>query len=123
MYEWAKQNLCGRNITIIVVIAFMLLAGCWFAYCFSQRGVHDNGNGTEPITSELGQVGTAINNAEAGISEAQGHADKVGAGITDAQGQAEYIHSTATTSAELISECQRIIAEVRRRGETQKAKD
>ena len=120
MYEWAKQNFSGRNLTVIIIVAFILLAGCWFAYCIRIRGVHDDGSGTQPITNELGQAGTAIENAGAGIGEAQGHAGNVQAGIDNASEQAGYIYGTAKTSTELIGQCKSIIENIRRRGKADK---
>ena len=127
MYDISELEITGKDMAIAVLIVFILLVGFFFAgYCLGSertKDLLDNGDGTKPISNELGNAGTAISNAGAGISEAQGHADQVGAGITDAQGQADYIHSTATTSTEIVRECQSIIERIRSRGKTQTIKN
>ena len=123
MYEWAKQNFSGRNLTVIIIVAFILLAGCWFAYCIRIRDVHDDGSGTAGIGNQIGQAETNIGNAASGIEAAQGHADQVASGIESAKESAEYLHSTATTSAGIVAECQQILAGIRNRGKTQTVKN
>ena len=83
--------------------------------------VHNNGSGTAGVGNQIGQAESAIGNAAAGIGAAQGHAGNVQAGIDSAAESANYIHSTATTSAGIIGECQQIIEGIRARGKTDKA--
>ena len=121
MYDIHEFEITGKGMAIAVLVVFVLLVGAGFAgYLFGLRNVHDNGSGTESVTNELGQVGTAIENAGAGISEAQGHAGNVQAGIDNATEQADYIHGTAKTSTELIGQCKSIIDAIRQRGKTDK---
>ena len=102
---------------VAILGVFVFLVAVFSAgYMLGVRNVHDNGSGTQPIANELGQVGTAIENAGAGINEAQGHAGNVQAGIDNASEQADYIHGTAKTSTELIGQCKSIIETIRRRG-------
>ena len=120
MYDISELDVTGKEVAVAVLIVFVLLVGAGFiGYCIGIRNVHDNGSGTKPITNELGQAGTAIENAGAGIEAAAGHAGNVQAGIESAQESAGYIQSTATESAGIIAECQSIIERIRSRGETE----
>ena len=104
-------------IALLVIVVLMVAFFC-AGYLFGIRNVHDNGNGVEPISNELGQVGADIGNATAGIGQAENHAGNIEAGIGNAQESAEYLQGTVSTSAELINQCQQIIARIRQRGKT-----
>ena len=120
MYDIHEFEITGKGVAVAVLVVFALLVGAGFiGYCIGVRNVHDNGSGTQPIANELGQAGTAIENAGAGIEAAAGHAGNVQAGIDNATEQAGYIYGTAKTSTELIGQCQSIIARIRSRGETE----
>ena len=109
---------------VAILGVFIFLVAVFSAgYMLGIRNVHDNGSGTQPITNELGQAGTAIENAGAGIEAAAGHAGNVQAGIDNASEQAGYIYGTAKTSTELIGQCQSIINQVRSRGKTETIKN
>ena len=106
-----------KEMAVAILGVFIFLVAVFSAgYMLGVRNVHDNGSGTQPITNELGQVGTAIGNAGAGIETAQGHAGNVQAGIDNATESAEYIYGTAKTSTELIANSKSIIEAIRRRG-------
>ena len=116
-----------KALTVGIIIAFLLLAVCWFSYCLGLRNagtggenLHDNGNGTAAVGSQLTETETAVNNAKNGIEAAAGTADHIGAGIADAKESAGYIQHTADTSAEIIADCQSIINAVRARGQAGK---
>jgi methyl-accepting chemotaxis protein len=106
---------------VFLVAAFSL--GYMLGVERTRENLHDNGNGAAGVGEQIGQAGTDIQHAADGIKEAAGTADKIGAGIETAKESAQYIHSTADTSAELISECQSIIAGIRARGQAAKTKD
>jgi peptidoglycan hydrolase CwlO-like protein len=110
-----------EKVAVMLLVAVVSLVGAFsFGHMLGIRNVHDNGAGTQPIANELGQAGTAIENAGAGINEAQDHAGNVQAGIDNATEQADYIHGTAKTSTELIGQCQSIIDQIRKRANTDK---
>lgn len=118
-----------KALTVGIIIAFLLLAVCWFSYCLGLRNagtgtggenLYDNGNGTAAVGSQLTETETAVNNAKNGIEAAAGTADHIGAGIADAKESAGYIQHTADTSAEIIADCQSIIDAVRARGQAGK---
>lgn len=117
MYDIPFFTPTRKEMAVAILGVFVFLVAVFSAgYMLGVRNVHDNGSGTQPIANELGQVGTAIENAGAGINEAQGHAGNVQAGIDNASEQADYIHGTAKTSTELIGQCKSIIETIRRRG-------
>ena len=117
MNEWAKQNIGRYYLPIIIGVVAMLL-GVAIGYGLGLRNVSDHGSGADAIGNQLEQASTNINSAAEGIRQAERTADQIGAGLTNAKESAGYIHSTATTSAELVAECQSIIARVRARGKT-----
>ena len=121
MYDIPFFTPTRKEMAVAVLGVFIFLVAVFSAgYMLGIRNVHDNGNGTQPISNELGQVGTNIVNAASGIEAAQGHADQVGAGISNAKEQADYLYGSATTSAELIRQSKSIIENIRRRGKTDK---
>ena len=120
MYDIQFLKPTGKEMAVGILIVLAVLVGTFCAgYCLGIRNVHDNGSGTEPISTELGDVGTAISNAGEGIQAAQGTADAISGTIADAQNTADYISGTAKDSTELISECQSIIERIRSRGTAQ----
>lgn len=121
MYDIFDFELNNKEVAVLVLVVFvfMVVVG-GVGYMLGVRNaydIHNNGGGAAGVGQQIGEAGSAIGNAAAGIHEAQGHADQVGAGIADAKEQAQYIHSTARTSAELVAECQSIIRAVRSRGQ------
>lgn len=119
VYEYRPND---EKVAAMLLVAVVCLVGAFsIGYCIGVRNVHDNGSGTQPITNELGQAGTAIENAGAGIEAAAGTADQIGSTIKDAKDTAGYIHSTAADSAGIISECQSILKGIRSRGKTDQA--
>ena len=121
MNDISELDITGKEMAVLVLVVFVFMVVVFSAgYMLGIRNVHDNGSGTQPITNELGQAGTAIENAGAGIEAAAGHAGNVQAGIDNATEQAGYIYGTAKTSTELIGQCKSIISEIRRRGKADK---
>ena len=123
MYDLSELDISGKEMAIAVLIVFVFLVGAFSAgYCVGSRtNVPDNGDGVKPISNELGQAGTAISNAGAGIEAAQGTADAISGTIADAQNTADYIAGTAKDSTELIGQCKSIIERIRQRGKAQKS--
>ena len=119
-YDLSELEITGKNTAIAVLIVLAILVGIFCAgyLCGWERceDVYNNGSGTEPITNELGQVGTNIGNATAGIGQAENHAGNIEAGISNAQESADYLQGTVSTSAELIGQSKSIIERVRSRG-------
>lgn len=122
MYDIFEFEVTGKDLAIAVLIVFILLVGAGFAgYCIGWERAEDvycNGSGTAGVGQQIEQAGTAIGHAADGIKEAAGTADQIGSTIKDAKDTAGYIHSTAADSAGIISECQQIIAGIRKRANT-----
>jgi methyl-accepting chemotaxis protein len=111
---------------LILGVFVFLVAAFGLGYLLGverTKDVYSDGSGTAGVGEQIEQAGTDIQHAADGIKEAAGTADKIGAGIESAKESAQYIHSTADTSAELVAECQSIIAGIRARGQAAKNKD
>ena len=111
----------NKEMAALILIVFALLVavfGCGYMLGISSAGpdVHDHGSGAAGAGQQIEQAGADIQHAADGIKEAERTADQIGTGLAGAKKSAQYIQSTANTSAELISECQSIIARVRARG-------
>ena len=127
MYDFSELEVSRKEMAVLVLVVFIFMVVVFSTgYCvglWHGNHISDNGTGIESVGKELEQAGTNISDAKAGIEAAAGTADKIGSGIKDAKDTAGYIQSTADTSAELISECQSIIAGIRARGQAAKNKD
>ena len=123
-YDFPELEIKGKDIAFGVIIVLVLFGVCFYAgYCIGWErceDVHGDGSGAQPISTELGQAGTNIGNAEAGIGQAENHAGNIEAGIGNAQESADYLQGTVSTSTELIGQCKSIISEIRRRGKADK---
>ena len=109
---------------LVVLIFVVVIFGLGYMLGVARtKDVYSNGSGAAGVGEQIEQAGTDIQHAADGIKEAAGTADKIGSGIKDAKDTAGYIQSTADTSAELISECQSIIAGIRARGKAAAPKD
>lgn len=119
MYDIPFFTPTRKEMAVAILGVFIFLVAVFSAgYMLGVRNVHDNGSGVAGVGNEIGHAESNISNAATGIEAAQGHADQVANGIESAKEQAGYIHSTATTSAGIVSECQSILAGIRSRGKT-----
>ena len=99
-----------------LVACLIIILACYFAFAYiSTRNVHDNGNG-------VGKVRTELTNAQATQREETRVIDETEKAIT--RGKQAVDESTRTNKsikklerkdAELIDECQQILARVRER--------
>lgn len=112
VYEYRPND--EKVAAILLVVVVCLVVTFSFGYMLGIRNVHDNGAGTEPIGQQFEQVGTNISNAKEGIDSAQNH-------IATGTESVDYLQGTVSTSAELVADCKRILAEIRSRGKTDKA--
>ena len=113
-------RLTNKEILTVVLVVLIVLVGAFGSgYLLGverAKDVHDNGSGAAGAGQQIEQAGTDIQHAADGIRQAAGTADKIGTGLAGAKESAQYIHSTAKTSAELVSECQSILEGIRSRG-------
>lgn len=112
---------------VLAVLATCLL--CWSFYkfgqwtaCTTENGA--NSGGVQQVTDELGRAGTAQQDITAGISEAAQTAGSVAGSISEsaaavdgADQAAGRVEEQLGRAGELISDCQRILGEVRARAE------
>ena len=115
MDDFSLFEIKGKDIFVTVAVVLVLFGICFYAgYCIGWERAEDvycNGTGTEPVGQQLGEAGTNISNAETGIDNASQH-------IATGTESVDYLQGTVSTSAELIKQCQQIIARIRQRGET-----
>ena len=127
MYDFSDIGPNNKEMAALIIgVLIFMVATFGLGYllgCERTKYIYSNGSGAAGVGEQIKQAGTDIQHAADGIKEAEGHADKVGSGIESAKESAEYIHSTADTSAELVAECQSIIAGIRARGQAAKVKD
>lgn len=121
MYDFSdigpnNKEMAALIIGVLIILVVVFSAG-YMLGVERTKDIYSNGSGTAGVGEQIEQAGTDIQHAADGIKEAAGTADKIGAGIESAKESAKYIHSTANTSGELISECQSIIEGTRARGQ------
>ena len=112
-----------KALTVGIIIAFLLLAVCWFSYCLGLRNagtggedLHDNGDPAVGVRNEITNAGSSVSTAKSRIDNAAAAADRVEARISDAQERAEYVKGTADEGRRIIAECQSILRAVRSGG-------
>ena len=115
-----KEMAVGILVTVAVLV---VVFGTGYLLGLRNAGadVSGNGGGNAGAGQQIEQAGTDIQNTTDGIKEAAGTAGAIGSTIKDAKDTAGYIHSTAADSATIISECQQILAGIRRRGKADQA--
>ena len=120
MYDVRLFRPPNKETATLVIVAVVLLVAVFIAgYMLGLRSgtnVSDHGGGADTVGNQLAETGTAVQHAKDGIDAAQGTAGAVAGTVADAQGTAEYISGTVNDSAELIRQCQQIVARVRARG-------
>ena len=117
MYDVRLFRPPNKETAAAVIIAVVLLVVVFCAgYLLGLRHVSDHGGGADTVGNQLAETGTAIQHAKDGIDTATSTAGAVAGTVADAQDTAEYISGTVNDSAELIGQCQQIIARVRARG-------
>ena len=105
-----------KTATLILIVFACMVAAGFTGYLLGLRHVSDHGGGADTVGNQLAETGTAIQHAKDGIDQAAGTAGAVAGTVADAQGTAEYLSGTVNDSAELIRQCQQIVARVRARG-------
>ena len=120
MYDVRLFRPPNKETATLVIVAVVLLVAVFIAgYMLGLRSgtnVSDHGGGADTVGNQLAETGTAVQHAKDGIDAAQGTAGAVAGTVADAQDTAEYLSGTVNDSAELIRQCQQIVARVRARG-------
>lgn len=119
-----------KAVTVGLIVAFLLLAVCWFSYCLGLRNagtggedLHDNGDPAAGIRNEITNAGSGVSAAVSGIDNADAAAGRIEERIDDAAERAEYVKGTADEGRRIIAECQSILRKVRSRGKEKAPKN
>ena len=107
---------------LIILVSFLLMLTGYF---LGSR-VQDNGNGTQPVGEQLKQAGDSQQELTKGIVGAKERAESVEVRIDRGQKAVDSaaertgrVEDNLTEAGELISQSQRILKDVRTRGEVQ----
>ena len=115
---------------LIVVGLGLFIFGAIFGYSFRAERVQDNGNGTDPIRSDIvsaineqSSAAERLSSIEAGLDSSAAKAGDLSAGaaviaesIDSARGRIDKSEERAQSSQQLIAEGQRILNAIRERG-------
>lgn len=95
------------SIVIIALVAFAV-RGC---------GVSDDGSGADAVRTELNAAGSNQSGITTGIGTAESAAGELETAVNDAENAAGKIEANEREAGAIIADCQRIIREIRERGE------
>ena len=116
-----------KALTVGIIIAFLLLAVCWFSYCLGLRNAgsadrDDGSGGAEQVGQHIQSAVTGQREITERIDGLQNGSDKISgrieagaAGIEAAAAANSNAESLVRESGELIAEGQRILQTIRRR--------
>ena len=129
MYDYLQRLWANREkiITVGIIVAFLLLAVCWFSYCIGLRnagtGVPDNGDRVGHVGEQLGTAAVNQRELTEGIGNAETGAARVEAGIQHVSESVAITEAAVGDAAGLIDECQQILGRVRNRGQAHPVKN
>ena len=124
MYEYFQRLWANREKVIIVgiIVAFLLLAVCWFSYCIGLRNtgtnVSDNGIRIDDVRNELSTAQEHQRQITDGLAGAVKRSDTATERAERIEERAGAAAQSVTDAGKLIDECQQIIGRVRNRGKT-----
>ena len=116
-----------KALTVGIIVAFLLLAVCWFSYCLGLRNAgpadSDSGSvGADQVGQHFQSAVTAqreiterIDGLQDGAAQVAGSLEKGAAGIKAAAAANSNAEGLVRESGELIAEGQRILQTIRRR--------
>lgn len=108
MNEYKKEDI----LVIIFILAF-LISGIFMCTC--RNDVYDNGHGADKVRNELTNAKEAQREEASVISETAESISRSQKGIDDSTKTNREIASVERKDAEIISECEQILARVRER--------
>lgn len=115
-----------KNITIVAVCLFCLVATFFSGYLYGIRNIHHNGAGIGDVGKQLEQIESnqhtitsGIESVTGGISESKESIKSSQQAIDRADENAASLENSFNTAGESIADCQRILAEIRQRGKSQ----
>ena len=123
MYETIRGLWENREKAVFVglIVAFLLLAVCWFSYCLGLRNagtdVSDNGKRIEDVRNELSTATERQREITSGLESAVKRSDAAEERAGRIEERAVRSESVVRDAGVLIDECQQIIGRVRNRGQ------
>ena len=124
MYDYFQRLRANREKVIIVgiIVAFLLLAICWFSYCIGLRNtgtdVSDNGIRIDDVRNELSTAQEHQRQITDGLENAVQRSDSIEERSNRIEERAGAAAQSVTDAGILLDECQQIIGRVRNRGKT-----
>ena len=126
MYDYFRGLWENREKAVFVglIVAFLLLAVCWFSYCLGLRNagtdVSDNGKRIEDVRNELSTATERQREITSGLESAVQRSDSIEERSNRIEERAVRSEATVRDAGVLIDECQQIIGRVRNRGQAGK---
>ena len=123
MYDYFRGLWENREKAVFVglIVAFLLLAVCWFSYCLGLRNagtdVSDNGKRIEDVRNELSTATERQREITSGLESAVQRSDSIEERSNRIEERAVRSESVVRDAGVLIDECQQIIGRVRNRGQ------
>ena len=114
----------------IIIIAGVVLAGlaCWylFGYVSDQRARTDAirdqldavSNSQQSVIDRLGKLENGLADSQKQVERISGTVGAAAGAVNSAQERIEQSQERVRTSAEILADCQRILREVRARGQS-----
>ena len=135
MYDYFRGLWENREKAVFVglIIAFLLLAVCWFSYCLGIRnagtanseggnsGVEQVGQHIQSAVAGQREITERIDGLQGGVAQVAGSLEKGAAGVDAAAFANSNAEGLVRESGELIAEGQRILQTIRRRAKKDSA--
>lgn len=106
-----KKGLVIAGITLIIVCSWWFLSG--------RNDASDYRDRADETREQLTDARTAQQDQTAALNRATREVDNSQSAVSESKKRSEQIQDIERTDSEIITECKSILAEVRRRGQTQ----
>ena len=129
MYDYFQRLWANREkaVTVGIIVAFLLLAVCWFSYCIGLRNtgtnVSDNGIRIDDVRNELSTAQEHQRQITDGLENAVQRSDTAAERAGHIEERAVKSETAVNDAGVLIDECQQIIGRVRNRGQAHPVKN
>ena len=122
MYDYFRGLWENREKAVFVglIVAFLLLAVCWFSYCLGLRNaggdVSDNGIRIDDVREQYQRIEVNQQQITSGLAGAVERSDAAAARAGRIEERAGAAAQSVGEAGRLLDECQQIIGTVRNRG-------
>lgn len=107
----------------ILVVIFILAFICAVAFmCACRNDVYDNGHGADKVRDELEHARTAQQKEARAIDDTARAIDRSQKAVTNSEQANREIASVERADAEIIDECEQVLARVRERKTTENSR-